>query len=153
MTSSHSKFLRQWDRLIDLEAKETEVWSLFSFCLEIYFNQFTSLKSLFCFFYFSPLPFQILRKEVWQSHSSKSSNNSGLSSIVLDDSVGIPLEKSSKDNQFTYRFIQQDSSSNLSEVSTVSSSASLKNDLDFTLRSGDHVVCILSYFYFGNNWI
>ncbi|KAL9321686.1 hypothetical protein ACSQ67_009739 [Phaseolus vulgaris] len=103
MTSSHFKFLRQWDRLIDLEAKETE----------------------------------ILRKEVWQSHGS---NNSGLSSIVLDDSLGIPLEKSFKDDQFTYRFIQQDSSSNLSEVSNVSSSAPLKNHLDFTLRSGDHVV-------------
>ncbi|ESW20803.1 hypothetical protein PHAVU_005G016100 [Phaseolus vulgaris] len=103
MTSSHFKFLRQWDRLIDLEAKETE----------------------------------ILRKEVWQSHGS---NNSGLSSIVLDDSLGIPLEKSFKDDQFTYRFIQQDSSSNLSEVSNVSSSAPLKNHLDFTLRSGDHVI-------------
>jgi len=100
------------------------------------------------FFYLSPLPFQILRKEVWQSHGS---NNSGLSSIVLDDSLGIPLEKSFKDDQFTYRFIQQDSSSNLSEVSNVSSSAPLKNHLDFTLRSGDHVVCILSYYYFGNN--
>ncbi|XP_022637202.1 DNA replication ATP-dependent helicase/nuclease DNA2 isoform X2 [Vigna radiata var. radiata] len=105
MTSSHSKFLRQWDRLIDLEAKESE----------------------------------ILRKEVWQSQSSKSSNRSGLSSIVLD-SLGIPLEKSLKDNQFTYRFIQQDSSSNLSEVSNVSSSVSLENDLDSTLRSGDHVI-------------
>ncbi|QCD95507.1 DNA replication ATP-dependent helicase Dna2 [Vigna unguiculata] len=108
MNSSHSKFLRQWDRLIDLEAKETKV----------------------------------LRKEVWQSHSSKSSNSSnssGLSSIVLD-SLGIPPEKSLKDNQFTYRFIQQDSSSNLSEVSDVSSSASLKNDLDSIFRSGDHVI-------------
>lgn len=83
---------------------------------------------------------------MWQSQSSKSSNRSGLSSIVLD-SLGIPLEKSLKDNQFTYRFIQQDSSSNLSEVSNVSSSVSLENDLDSTLRSGDHVVCILSYYY------
>lgn len=92
---------------------------------------------------------------MWQSHSSKSSNSSnssGLSSIVLD-SLGIPPEKSLKDNQFTYRFIQQDSSSNLSEVSDVSSSASLKNDLDSIFRSGDHVVCILSYYYFRNNWL
>ncbi|CAJ1958757.1 unnamed protein product [Sphenostylis stenocarpa] len=106
MTSSHTNFLGHWDRLIDLEAKETE----------------------------------LLKKEVWQSHSAKSSNSSGLCSIVLDGSQGIPLKKSVKENQFIYRFIQEDSSSYLSEVSDASSSASLKNDLDFTLRSGDHVV-------------
>ncbi|KAK7401394.1 hypothetical protein VNO78_12831 [Psophocarpus tetragonolobus] len=106
LTSLHSKFLRHWDHLIDLEAKVAE----------------------------------LLNKEVWQSHSSKSPNSGGLYSIVLDASQGIPYEKSLKDNQFIYRFIQQESSSSLSGVSDVSSSAPLKNDLDFTLRSGDHVI-------------
>ncbi|XP_020229292.1 DNA replication ATP-dependent helicase/nuclease DNA2 isoform X2 [Cajanus cajan] len=106
MTSSHSKFLSHWDRLIDLEAKETE----------------------------------LLKKEVWQSQSLKSPNGGGLSSIVLDASQRIPPQKSLKDNHFIYRFVQQDSTSSLSEISDASSSASLKNDLDFTLRSGDHVI-------------
>ncbi|KAG5021065.1 hypothetical protein JHK87_016920 [Glycine soja] len=103
MTSSHSKFLCRWDRLIDLEAKETE----------------------------------LLKKGVLQSHRL---NSGGLSSIVLDASQGIPHQKSLNDNKFVYHFIQQDSSSSLSGVFDASSSASLKNDLDFTLRSGDHVV-------------
>ncbi|KAH1248157.1 DNA replication ATP-dependent helicase/nuclease DNA2 [Glycine max] len=103
MTSSHSKFLCRWDRLIDLEAKETE----------------------------------LLKKGVLQSHRL---NSGGLSSIVLDASQGIPHQKSLNDNKFVYHFIQQDSSSSLSGVFDASSSASLKNDLDFTLRSGDHVI-------------
>ncbi|KAK7350768.1 hypothetical protein VNO77_09705 [Canavalia gladiata] len=105
MTSLHSEFLRHWDRLIDLEAKETE----------------------------------LLKKEVWRSHSLKSPNSGGLSSIVLDASQGIPHQKSLKDNHFIYCFVRQDTSS-LSGISDASSNASLKNDLDFTLHRGDHVI-------------
>ncbi|KAL2337269.1 hypothetical protein Fmac_011715 [Flemingia macrophylla] len=82
---------------------------------------------------------ELLKKEVWQSQSLKVPNGGSLSSIVLDASQRIPPQKSLKDNHFIYRFVQ-DSSSSLSEISDASSSASLKNDLDFTLRSGDHVV-------------
>lgn len=73
---------------------------------------------------------------MWQSHSLNSPNSGGLSSIVLDASQGIPHQKSLKENHFIYRFVQEDSSCSLAEVSD----ASLKNDLDFKLRSGDYVV-------------
>ncbi|KAJ1388065.1 P-loop containing nucleoside triphosphate hydrolase, partial [Sesbania bispinosa] len=83
---------------------------------------------------------ELLKKEVWRSHSLKAPNNGGLSSIVLDASQGIPHQKSLKDNHFIYRFVQEDSSC-ISEVSEGDpSSASLKGDLNRTLRSGDHVI-------------
>ncbi|XP_027350618.1 DNA replication ATP-dependent helicase/nuclease DNA2 [Abrus precatorius] len=104
MTTSYSKFLCHWDRLIDLEAKETE----------------------------------LLKKEVWRSYSVKSPNSGGLSSLVLDASQGIPHHKDLKDHRFIYRFIRD--TSTLSAVPDSSSSASLKNDLDCMLRSGDHVI-------------
>ncbi|CAL0302859.1 unnamed protein product [Lupinus luteus] len=105
LTSAHSKFLCHWDRLIDLEAKGTE----------------------------------LLKKQVWRSHGLKNPINGGLSSIVLDSSHGIPLDKSPKDNYFIYCFVRQDTS-RLSEVSDGDPSSASPNDLDLTLRSGDHVI-------------
>ncbi|OIW07362.1 hypothetical protein TanjilG_10197 [Lupinus angustifolius] len=105
LTSTHSKFLCHWDRLIDLEAKGTE----------------------------------LLKKQVWRSHGLKNPINGGLSSIVLDSSHGIPNDKSPKDNYFIYRFVRQDTS-RLSEASDGDPSSASPNDLDLTLRSGDHVV-------------
>ncbi|XP_019452538.1 PREDICTED: DNA replication ATP-dependent helicase/nuclease DNA2 isoform X2 [Lupinus angustifolius] len=105
LTSTHSKFLCHWDRLIDLEAKGTE----------------------------------LLKKQVWRSHGLKNPINGGLSSIVLDSSHGIPNDKSPKDNYFIYRFVRQDTS-RLSEASDGDPSSASPNDLDLTLRSGDHVI-------------
>lgn len=79
---------------------------------------------------------------MWRSHSLKTSNGGGLSSIVLDASQGIPHQKSLEDNRFIYHFVPQDTScpAKVSNDEYDPSSASLKNDLDLTLRSGDHVV-------------
>lgn len=84
---------------------------------------------------------------MWRSHSLKTRNSGGLSSIVLDASQGIPHQKSLKDNCFVYRFVQDTSC--LSDVSDGDpSSAALKSDLDLTLKSGDHVVWIISFYSF-----
>ncbi|RYR04969.1 hypothetical protein Ahy_B06g084783 isoform B [Arachis hypogaea] len=104
LTSSHSKFLCHWDRLIDLEAKETE----------------------------------LLRKEMWRSHSLKAPNCGSLSSIVLDASYGIPHQKSVKDNRFVYRFVRQDNCP--SGVSDGDHCSTYSTNLDLTLGSGDYVI-------------
>ncbi|MED6121097.1 hypothetical protein PIB30_027033 [Stylosanthes scabra] len=104
LTSSHSKFLCHWDRLIDLEAKETE----------------------------------LLRKEMWRSHSLKAPNCGSLSSIVLDGSHGIPHQKSLKDNLFVYRFVRQESCP--SGVSDGDHCSTYSTNLDLTLGSGDFVI-------------
>lgn len=83
MTSSHSKFLCRWDRLIDLEAKETEVNFqnlCSSFTLDICFQSTCQFKSL-CFSFTSlPLLFQLLKKGVLQSHRL---NSGGLSPKLM----------------------------------------------------------------------
>ncbi|MED6209254.1 hypothetical protein PIB30_053003 [Stylosanthes scabra] len=109
LTSSHSKFLCHWDRLIDLEAKETE----------------------------------LLRKEMWRSHSLKAPNCGSLSSIVLDASYGIPHQKSLKDNRFVYRFVRQESCP--SGVSDSDHCSTYSTNLDLTLRSGDFVILSNEY--------
>ncbi|KAK6919881.1 DNA2/NAM7 helicase, helicase domain, partial [Dillenia turbinata] len=109
LTASHCDFLRQWDRLIDLEAKEM----------------------------------LIVKKGMRHSRQLKSEQpTSFISSIVLDPSSELPLERSSKDNRFTYHFVCQ----NLPCLDVGAhdgdslNSASSPNTFDCTLRSGDHVV-------------
>ncbi|XP_030966740.1 DNA replication ATP-dependent helicase/nuclease JHS1 isoform X1 [Quercus lobata] len=110
LTVSHSIFLRHWDRLIDLEAKEIE----------------------------------LVKKQIWRSHSSKSDDSRGcLSSIVLDASDKLPHQKSLKENRFIYRFVHRDLSSiNVKAFGgdPLSVASSLKSDMDCTLRSGDYVI-------------
>lgn len=92
------------------------------------------------FEYLISLTFQYLKKEVWRSYNLRTRNAGGLSSIVIDASQGIPYSKSHEDNRFVYRFVPQDSSCPAIISDGDPSSASLKTDLDLTLRSGDHVV-------------
>ncbi|KAM4081953.1 hypothetical protein ACJW30_11G132500 [Castanea mollissima] len=110
LTISHSIFLRHWDRLIDLEAKEIE----------------------------------LVKKQIWRSHSSKSDDSRGcLSSIVLDASDKLPHQKSLKENRFIYRFVHRDLSSiNVKALGgdPLSVASSPKSDMDCTLRSGDYVI-------------
>ncbi|KAI9092990.1 hypothetical protein K1719_027513 [Acacia pycnantha] len=105
LSPTYCKFLCHWDRLIDLEAKETE----------------------------------LAKKEMWRSHTFRSHNSTGLSSVILDASNKIPCQKSLKDNCFIYRFVRCDSSS-LSEVSDGDPSNASTNYLDLKLRSGDYVI-------------
>ncbi|XP_073222002.1 DNA replication ATP-dependent helicase/nuclease JHS1 isoform X2 [Cicer arietinum] len=83
---------------------------------------------------------EYLKKEVWRSYNLRTRNAGGLSSIVIDASQGIPYSKSHEDNRFVYRFVPQDSSCPAIISDGDPSSASLKTDLDLTLRSGDHVI-------------
>ena len=144
-------FLCHWDQLIDLEAKETEVQFLKSVFYALSYEIYScliwhSLKSLPIFFLYFSLHslFQLLKKEVWRSHSLNIPNSGGLSSIVLDASYGIPHQKSVQDNRFVYRFVRQDTSC-LSEVSDGEHFITSSSNLDITLRSGDYVVWIISF--------
>uniref|UniRef100_A0A2N9F1V3 DNA replication ATP-dependent helicase/nuclease n=1 Tax=Fagus sylvatica TaxID=28930 RepID=A0A2N9F1V3_FAGSY len=109
LTPAHCMFLRHWDRLIDLEAKETE----------------------------------LVKKQIWRSHSLKNDSTSCLSSIVLDASDELPHQKSLKDNRFIYRFVHRDLLSvnvKASGGDPLSVASSPTNDMDCTLRSGDYVI-------------
>ncbi|GMY22919.1 DNA replication ATP-dependent helicase/nuclease JHS1 isoform X2 [Fagus crenata] len=109
LTLAHCMFLRHWDRLIDLEAKETE----------------------------------LVKKQIWRSHSLKNDSTSCLSSIVLDASDELPHQKSLKDNRFIYRFVHRDLLSvnvKASGGDPLSVASSPTNDMDCTLRSGDYVI-------------
>lgn len=96
----------------------------------------------------SPLLFQLVKKQIWRAHSSKSDDSRGcLSSIVLDASDKLPHQKSLKENRFIYRFVHRDLSSiNVKALGgdPLSFASSLKSDMDCTLRSGDYVVQLFS---------
>lgn len=84
--------------------------------------------------------FQLSKKEIWRSHSSRS-DRARLFSIVLDDELthGEP----EKDNRFVYSFVHYNISSaekKLSDGSSLNVTSSTKKDLDRTLKSGDYVV-------------
>lgn len=87
---------------------------------------------------------QLLKKEMWRSHTFKSHDSSGLSSVILDASNKIACQKSLKDNSFIYRFVRCGPSSP-SEVSDPSKAST--DYLDLKLRSGDYVVGITSSYF------
>lgn len=95
-----------------------------------------------------PSLFQLVKKQIWRSHSSKSDDSRGcLSSIVLDASDKLPHQKSFKENRFIYRFVHRDLSSiNVKALGRdpLSVASSPKSDMDCTLRSGDYVVQLFS---------
>lgn len=83
---------------------------------------------------------EFIKKDVWRSYNLRSRSAGGVSSIVIDASQGIPYSTSHEDNRFIYRFVPQDNSYPSIVSDDDPSSASLKNDLDLTLRSGDYVI-------------
>lgn len=84
--------------------------------------------------------FQLSKKEIWRSHSSRS-DHARLFSIVLDDEL--THREPEKDNRFVYRFVLYNISSaekKLSDGSSLNATSSTTKDLDRTLKSGDYVV-------------
>ncbi|TQE09067.1 hypothetical protein C1H46_005450 [Malus baccata] len=107
LTNAHGVFLRLWDGLIDLEAKEM----------------------------------QIVKNEIWRSHSSNSDYATGcLSFIVLDGDS--PSSASGKDSRFVYRFLRKSFPSLNGRTSDIdfSSASSSRKDIDCTLKCGDFVI-------------
>ncbi|KAL8229689.1 hypothetical protein R6Q57_014589 [Mikania cordata] len=73
---------------------------------------------------------EVVRKEMWGSHSMNGAHSSTcLSSIVLDASDQVPHKKSMQGNRFVYRFMCQD----------LNPSSSGK-DLECSLKTGDYVI-------------
>jgi DNA replication ATP-dependent helicase Dna2 len=86
---------------------------------------------------------------MWRSYNSGTRSAGGVSSIVIDASQGMPYSKSHENNSFVYRFVPHDTSCPSIVSDDDPSSASVKNGLDLTLRSGDYVVWIkLSFTHF-----
>ncbi|CAJ2669775.1 unnamed protein product [Trifolium pratense] len=83
---------------------------------------------------------EFTKKDVWRSYNLGTRSAGGVSSIVIDASQGIPYSKSHENNSFVYRFVPQDTSCPSIVSDDDPSSASLKNDLDLTLRNGDYVI-------------
>ncbi|GAU13084.1 hypothetical protein TSUD_173840 [Trifolium subterraneum] len=83
---------------------------------------------------------EFVKKDVWRSYNLGTRSAGGVSSIVIDASQGIPYSKSHENNSFVYRFVPHDTSCTPIVSDDDPSSASLKNDLGLTLRSGDYVV-------------
>nr|XP_028961324.1 DNA replication ATP-dependent helicase/nuclease DNA2 [Malus domestica] len=107
LTNAHGVFLRLWDGLIDLEAKEM----------------------------------QLVKNEIWRSHSSNSDYATGcLSFIVLDGDS--PCSASGKDSRFVYRFLRNSFPSLNGRTSDIdfSSASSSRKDIDCTLKCGDFVI-------------
>lgn len=102
----------------------------------------------------SPPLFQLVKKQIWRSHSLKNDSTSCLSSIVLDASDELPHQKSLKDNRFIYRFVHRDLLSinvKASGGDPLSVASSPTNDMDCTLRSGDYVVQLITWIRFGHD--
>ncbi|WJX75871.1 DNA helicase [Trifolium repens] len=83
---------------------------------------------------------EFLKKDMWRSYNSGTRSAGGVSSIVIDASQGMPYSKSHENNSFVYRFVPHDTSCPSIVSDDDPSSASVKNDLDLTLRSGDYVI-------------
>ncbi|WJX81359.1 DNA helicase [Trifolium repens] len=83
---------------------------------------------------------EFLKKDVWRSYNLGTRSAGGVSSIVIDASQGMPYSKSHENNSFVYRFVPHDTSCPSIVSDDDPSIASLKNDLDLTLRSGDYVI-------------
>lgn len=85
-----------------------------------------------------------MNKGSWGSHNPSSDRSTScLSSLVLDMSEKVPLQKSMKDNQFIYRFLRQDLPSldcKANDGDYLSATSSSPQYLDRTLKSGDYVV-------------
>ncbi|KAK2413784.1 DNA replication helicase [Trifolium repens] len=83
---------------------------------------------------------EFLKKDMWRSYNSGTRSAGGVSSIVIDASQGMPYSKSHENNSFVYRFVPHDTSCPSIVSDDDPSSASVKNGLDLTLRSGDYVI-------------
>lgn len=139
LTVSHITFLKQWDRLIDLEAKELQVWIVELLCYLCCWN-FDNLTLLCRLFQFS-------KSSLWQSNIWKDEPSpTSLPSLVLDRSDDLQLQK---DKLFVYRFVRQGMSNirmNTQEQHSQNGVLSIKSHLDCALRSGDHVVLTSAYY-------
>jgi len=100
------------------------------------------LDSVSCNFF---LLSQNVKKGIWHSILRSEKSTGSLGSVVLDTSDELPLKKCSKGNRYIYRFVHQDllpldgKGHHGDSLSSVSAAA---DDMNCTLRSGDHVVCI-----------
>ncbi|KAB2626946.1 DNA replication ATP-dependent helicase/nuclease DNA2-like [Pyrus ussuriensis x Pyrus communis] len=84
---------------------------------------------------------QLVKNEIWRSHSSNSDYATGcLSSVVLDGNP--PCLASEKDSRFVYRFLHNGFPSLNGRTSDIdfSSTTSSTKDVDCTLRCGDFVI-------------
>lgn len=138
LTVAQSKFLRHWDRLIDLEAKVSQVQPFY-----IEHNGFAWHAIFLCLSRFTGS--QVSKQDMLQNRGEDSTNS--LSSIVLDISNGFSFDKSAKDGRFIYQFLRRKLHHYGSEMprrESINPSTPRTTSADCTLKCGDRVVLTFS---------
>lgn len=131
LTVAYSNFLKHWDRLIDLEARSTQVY----FKLHNYCSDCPKLHE----FVFQ---FQVAKKELLLRRSFRGGDNGNSISYTLDAMFGFLADGLPINGRFMYHFVRQNlsasSAGNMSgdQLDTVARSS----NSDCSLRCGDYVV-------------
>lgn len=133
LTVAHHTFLKHWDRLIDLEARVSQVSLAFLTCrvFDLYSLDLISCK------------IQVKKKEIFQPHHSNTgSRHSSPSYFVLDVTNGHSIDSSGKSKRYIYTFLRQKL-----QPETADQPGEHVESVDFSLKCGDSVVNLVHFLY------